>query len=45
MIENICIEYHIFDSDFEKKFNLMLDKLKKTYKKVDIIPGKYTDRV
>jgi hypothetical protein len=23
----------------------MLDKLKKTYKKVDIIPGKYTDRV
>jgi len=45
MIENICIEYHIFDSNFEKKFNLMLDKLKKTYKKVDIMPGKYTDKV
>lgn len=45
MIENLCIEYHILDRDFEKKFDLMVDKLRKIYKNLDVMPSKYTDKV
>ena len=45
MIDNLCIEYHILDKDFVRKFDLMIDKLREIYKHLDVIPGKYTQNV
>jgi len=45
IMENLCIEYHIWDKSFEKKFDLMLDKLSKIYISLDIRPGKYTEKI
>lgn len=45
MIDNICIEYHILDKDFEKKMETTVDKLKNIYKNLDIIPSKYTPNI
>ncbi|MCF7834457.1 FkbM family methyltransferase [Candidatus Gracilibacteria bacterium] len=45
MIENLCIEYHILDRNFENKFDLIIDKLKNNYKNLDIMPSIYTDKV
>jgi len=45
LIDNLCIEYHILDKDFVRKFDLMIDKLKEIYTHLDVMPSKYTPKV
>ncbi len=44
-IQTLCLEYHILDNTFQKKFNILVEKLRKIYTNIKIIKSEYTDKI
>ena len=44
-IKYLFVEYHLLDNSSYEKYNLLIDKLKKIYKNVEVIVSDYTNKV
>jgi len=44
-IKTLCLEYHILKDNFQEKFDILLEKLRKAYINIEIIESEYTNKI